>query len=90
MLGHEAGDGVDRSQSEAKSATASPRAIENEARANAHQPSDPVEVALGEALLRASRDGAWDAAQAIVDELRARRAARAGVVDLEAARAKRR
>lgn len=50
---------------------------------------DPIEAALGEALLRASRDGAWDAAQAIVDELRARRAARSGVVDLEAERSKR-
>lgn len=50
---------------------------------------DPIEAALAEALLRASRDGAWDAAQALVDELRARRSARAGVVDLGDERAKR-
>lgn len=50
---------------------------------------DPVEEALAQALLRASRDGAWDAVQALTDELRARRAARVGVVDLQDARAKR-
>lgn len=50
---------------------------------------DPIEQALAEALLRASRDHAWDAAQALVDELRARRAARGSVVDLGAERSKR-
>ncbi len=51
--------------------------------------ADVVEQALAEALLRASRDGAHDVVKVLVDELRARRAARAGVVDLDAARAKR-
>lgn len=50
---------------------------------------DVVEQALAEALHRASRDGAHDVVKALVDELRARRAARAGVVDLDAERAKR-
>ena len=51
--------------------------------------ADEVEKALAEALLRASRAEAWDAVRALTDELRARRAARAGVVDLEAERARR-
>jgi hypothetical protein len=54
---------------------------------------DSVEAALGEAMLRASRDGDRDLVMAIVAELRARREARergpAGVVDLAAEREKR-
>jgi len=50
---------------------------------------DVVEQALSESLLRASRDGAHDTVKALVDELRARRAARTGVVSLEVERAKR-
>ncbi|MGC4088657.1 MAG: hypothetical protein QM756_12315 [Polyangiaceae bacterium] len=51
-----------------------------------------MEAALGEALLRASRDGRHDLIPLLVDELKARRTARervAGVVDLAAERAKR-
>ncbi len=50
---------------------------------------DPIEEALADALHRAARDRAWDAVQALTDEIRARRAARAGVVAIEDARAKR-
>jgi hypothetical protein len=54
---------------------------------------DPVDVALGEALLRASRDGQHELVMVIVGELRARREARervpAEVVDLASEREKR-
>jgi len=50
---------------------------------------DAVERAIADALLRASRAEAWDTVRALTDELRARRAARAGVVDLEAERSRR-
>ncbi len=56
---------------------------------------DPIEAALGEALLRASRNGDRDLTLEIVRELKARRLAResggsAVVVDLEAERERRR
>jgi hypothetical protein len=50
---------------------------------------DPVEAALAEALHRASRAEDWATVKALVEELRARRAALAGVVSLEAERTKR-
>jgi hypothetical protein len=87
VLGHEAEEAAERGQKEAKSATAGRRAIASEARA---LPIDPVEQALSEALLRASRAEAWDTVQILTEELRARRTARAGVVSLEAERLKRR
>jgi integrase len=63
-------------------------ATAGQSRGNRSTP-DPVEEALAEALLRASRAEAWDAVKALTDELRARRAARAGAIDLEAERARR-
>ena len=50
---------------------------------------DPVEVALAEALKRAAEAGQWDVVATLARELQARREARAGVVDLEAARKRR-
>jgi hypothetical protein len=53
---------------------------------------EAVEAALGEAVLRASRDGRHDLIPLLVEELRARRTARErspGVVDLAAERARR-
>jgi hypothetical protein len=55
---------------------------------------DPVDAALAEAMLRASRDGQADLMMALVTELRARRLARergdgAGVVDLATERERR-
>ncbi|HEX3850272.1 MAG TPA: hypothetical protein VHW01_04860 [Polyangiaceae bacterium] len=51
---------------------------------------DAVEHALAEALQRASAAGEWGAVASLAAELAARRKARAGVVDLDHARAKRR
>ena len=48
-----------------------------------------MEAALATALERASADGQWDVVVTIARELQARRDARAGVVDLEAARKRR-
>jgi hypothetical protein len=53
-------------------------------------PSDTVETALADALQRAALAGAWDAVMALTAELKARREARARVVDLAAERARRR
>jgi hypothetical protein len=53
-------------------------------------PVDAVEHALAEALQRASAAGEWGAVASLAAELAARRKARAGVVDLDHARAKRR
>lgn len=50
---------------------------------------DPIESALADALTRAATAGDFDAVKAIVAELEARRKARAGVVELDAERAKR-
>ena len=50
---------------------------------------DAVEAALAEALRRASEAGQWDVVATLARELQARREARAGVVDLEAARKRR-
>ena len=52
-------------------------------------PSDPVESALTDALTKAVATGSFDAVRAIVDELAARRKARAGVVDLDTERRRR-
>jgi hypothetical protein len=51
--------------------------------------SDPVELALATALDRASAAGQWTVAEVLARELEARRKARAGVVQLDAARRKR-
>lgn len=51
-------------------------------------PMDVVEAALADAIQRASVDREWTT-EALVRELQARRQARAGVVDLEAERARR-
>jgi len=50
---------------------------------------DPVEVALAEALTRASAAGAWDAVAQLARELEARRRAAGAVVDLDAERTRR-
>jgi hypothetical protein len=50
---------------------------------------DPVQAALAEALRRAALAGEWGTVQALTSELRARREAHAGVVSLDAERAKR-
>jgi hypothetical protein len=50
--------------------------------------ADPVEAALAVALTAASAAGQWTAVEVLARELEARRKARAGVVDLEQARAK--
>jgi hypothetical protein len=56
-------------------------------------PPDPVDAALGEAMLRASRDGQHELVLVLVTELRARREARARgtaeVIDLAAERDRR-
>jgi hypothetical protein len=52
--------------------------------------SDPVEAALADALQRAALAGAWDAVAALTAELRGRREARAGVIDLASERERRR
>jgi hypothetical protein len=57
--------------------------------ASALASSDPVETALADALQRAALAGAWDAVAALTAELRARREARAKVVDLAAERERR-
>jgi len=51
--------------------------------------ADPVETALAEALTKASAAGQWEIVARLAGELEARRKARAGVVDLDAARARR-
>ncbi len=51
--------------------------------------ADPVEVALGDALTRASLAGQWDVVGQLARELEARRKARWDVVDLKAARERR-
>lgn len=48
-----------------------------------------VEVALADALTRAAAASAWSAVEALTAELRARREARAGVVNLRSERARR-
>jgi hypothetical protein len=72
-------DGVDRS-----------RSVQIDARghsvADKAPAADPVEQALGEAIVRASAAGAWSSVEALTRELQARREARAGVVDLAQAR----
>jgi hypothetical protein len=52
--------------------------------------ADPVEVALADALSRASAAGEWSTVAQLARELEARREASAGVVRLDAARAARR
>jgi hypothetical protein len=52
--------------------------------------ADVVEAALADALTKASAAAQWDVVARLAGELEARRKARAGVVDLVAARAKRR
>jgi len=51
--------------------------------------SDAVEAALADAIGKAAAAGAWEAVTALTAELRARREARAHVVDLDAERRKR-
>jgi hypothetical protein len=51
---------------------------------------DPVEAALAVALEGAARAGQWTTVEILTRELEARRRSRAGVVDLERARAKKR
>jgi hypothetical protein len=50
--------------------------------------ADVVEVALADAVTKASAAGAWQAVAALTAELRARREARAGVRQLDSARRK--
>jgi hypothetical protein len=47
---------------------------------------DPVEVALADALTRASAAEQWNVVSTLTRELQARREARAGVVNLNSAR----
>ncbi len=56
---------------------------------NPLRPVDPVEAALSEALLRASRDGHHDVVLALAAEIRARRFERQQVIDLNAERERR-
>ena len=51
---------------------------------------DAVEAALASALERAAAAGQWATVEALARELEARRRARGGVLDLEAARSRRR
>jgi integrase len=51
--------------------------------------ADPVEAALADAITKAAAAGAWAAVEGLSRELAARREARAGVVDLAAARKRR-
>ena len=51
--------------------------------------SDPVEVALAEALKGATAAGQWSTVAQLARELEARRQAKAGTVDLAAARKRR-
>ena len=51
---------------------------------------DVVEAALADALRKAATAGEWQAVEALARELRIRREAREGVVELDAERAKRR
>jgi hypothetical protein len=51
---------------------------------------DAVEIALADALTRASAAAQWDVVARLAGELEARRKARAGVVDLGSARMRRR
>jgi hypothetical protein len=60
-----------------------------EATAQSRPNQDPVEVALAEALRRASEAGQWDVVATLARELQARREARVGIVDLEMARKRR-
>jgi hypothetical protein len=53
-------------------------------------PPDVVEAALAEALTKASAAGQWTTVEVLSRELTARREARAGVVELDAKRGKRR
>jgi hypothetical protein len=50
---------------------------------------DPVELALADALMRATGAGEWSTVELLGRELAARREARAGVVDLAAERKRR-
>ncbi len=52
-------------------------------------PADPIETALGDALTKASAAGEWSLVAQLARELEARRAARAGAVDLAAERRRR-
>jgi len=52
-------------------------------------PGDPVEIALADAITRASVAGQWTTVEVLARELEGRRKARSGVVSLEAARARR-
>jgi hypothetical protein len=51
--------------------------------------TDPVELALANALERASAAGQWPSVEVLARELEARRKARAGVVQLDTTRRKR-
>ncbi len=53
-------------------------------------PDDVVEAALADAVQRAAAAGQWASVEALARQLEVRRRARAGVVELDAARAKRR
>ena len=69
-----------------------PKSADAGSRSNADErndrPGDVVEAALADALARAAAAGQWEAVGALTRELEARRRARIGVVDLDAARAK--
>lgn len=71
---------------DANSANLTGRSIESD---HGNEGVDPVEHALAEALQRAALAGEWEAVSSLTAELRARRDARAGVVNLDAERAKR-
>jgi hypothetical protein len=51
--------------------------------------TDPVEVALADALTRAAQAGQWSTVETLSRELQLRREARAGVVDLAGVRRRR-
>jgi hypothetical protein len=52
-------------------------------------PADPIEAAVAEALRGATAAGQWSVVAQLARELEARREARAGVVRLDAERARR-
>ncbi len=70
-------DDAESSQSEATTPRTSGTGLPSQGSAPFQDPSapfpDPVEVALSEALTRASEAGQWDVVAKLADELRARR-----------------